>query len=164
MDQQTLDSLVVLNFLARQWKRNCKLCASAGEIADACGFEEGRALQIMDCLKKLGLAEKVTVPTVRITATGLAIAEKDNPLTEHLRPAAMNNLVVNAPLFGSAVVQGNANRVSASLDFVSQLREELEKADLPPEEKKTLLDQVKKLATHPLLVEILSQVFQRYTS
>lgn len=104
------------------------------------------------------------MPTVRITAAGLAIADKDNPLTEHLRPAAMNNLVINAPLFGSAVVQGAANRVSASLDFVSQLREEVAKADLPPDEKKTLLGQVNKFATHPLLVEILSQVLQRCMS
>lgn len=108
----------------------------------------------------LGLIELPYVGGIEahIAPKGMALVDKKNPFVNNFKNADIRNIEINAPVTGSAIVQGDNSTVSVAFNFIDKLEKEIQNSNLPEEEKKTWIKRIKELSTHPILVEVLKTV------
>lgn len=95
-----------------------------------------------------------------ITSKGIAILEQNNPLYQSYRPVENKNITINAPVTGSAIIQGNNNSANITLDFLTTLEKEISNSSLSPEEKKTFLSSIKDFGSHPVVAPLLTKALE----
>ena len=111
-------------------------------------------------LQTLGLIELPYAGNIaaHITPKGMALVDRENPFVKGFKSADIRNIEINAPVTGSAIVQGDNSTVSVAFNFIDKLEKEIQNSTLPEEEKKTWIGKIKELSTHPILVEALKTV------
>ncbi|MBM4293722.1 MAG: hypothetical protein FJ126_02310 [Deltaproteobacteria bacterium] len=87
-------------------------------------------------LHKLGYIVADTANYAYITEKGIAILEKNNPLYQTYRPIENKSITINAPITGSAIIQGNNNILHITIDFLSKFENEIARSSLPPKRKR----------------------------
>ena len=95
-----------------------------------------------------------------ITEKGIAVLEQNNPLYQSYRPVENKNITINAPVTGSAIIQGNNNTANITFNFLANLEKEIARSNLPPEEKKTWLGRIKEISSHPLLASLVAKALE----
>lgn len=95
-----------------------------------------------------------------ITEKGIAILEQNNLLYQSYRPLESKNITINAPVTGSAIIQGNNNTATIALNFLVTLEKEIAESNLLPEEKKTWLGRFKEISSHPLLASLVAKALE----
>ena len=111
-------------------------------------------------LSKLGYIVPDVGNCAYITEKGIAILEQNNPLYQSYRPTENKNITINAPVTGSAIIQGDNNSVNITFDFIAKLEKEIEQSSLSLEEKKTWLNRIKEISSHPILASLVTKVLE----
>ena len=90
----------------------------------------------------------------RITSDGIDLVEDPDEFNR-LMPPIQQTVIVQGDLSGnvqgSGSIQGDTTNINVEV-FFSTLQEKIEASDLPADEKRTLLDSIKSLSSHPLVV------------
>jgi len=108
----------------------------------------------------LGQIDMNTGDEAYITPKGVAMIETNNPLFQEFRQAENKTININAPVVGSAIIQGNNNNTTVTLNFLDKFEKEIENSSLTPEEKKTWIGRLKDIGSHPILSSLCSKALE----
>lgn len=159
MNKDELIKWTILDFLYKVRKeRGPHEHGDLSEIAERFSIDKQtfKGVYISD-LFDLGLIETAAIGSMnaRITPKGIACIDRNNPFVEEYRTADIKSISINAPVTGSAIIQGDNASVDIAFDFLDKFKQGIEESSLSPEEKKTWLKWIKDLSYHPALLEIL---------
>ncbi|MBT9131501.1 MAG: hypothetical protein DDT41_01807 [candidate division WS2 bacterium] len=164
MDKDTLISFKILDALNRARKEKGEFTrVNLKDIADELSMDfDFFMIRYGIELHKLGYIVSDVGNCAYITEKGIAMLERNNPFYQDYRPVENKNIIINAPVTGSAIIQGDNNSVNITFDFLAKLEKEIAKSSLPPEEKKTWLSRIKEFGSHPVSAS-LAKVLEMFT-
>lgn len=164
MDNDTYISFKILDTLNRARKERGEYArVQLKEIADELSIDfHFFMMRYGNELHKLNYIVSDVGNSAYITERGIAILEQNNPLYQSYRPIEHKTITINAPVTGSPIIQGNNNTTSVAFNFLDTLEKEINKSNLPPEEKKTWLSRIKEISSHPILAPLIVKSLEMY--
>lgn len=162
MDKDAYISFKILDTLNRARKEKGEYaCVNLKDIADELSIDfHFFMMRYGNELHKLDYIVPDLGHCAYITAKGIAVLEQNNPLYQNYRPVENKNITINAPVTGSAIIQGNNNTANITLNFLESLEKEITQSNLTPEEKKTWLSRIKEISSHPLLASLVAKALE----
>lgn len=164
MDNDTYISFKILDTLNRARKEKGEYArVQLKEIADELSIDfHFFMMRYGNELHKLNYIVPDLGNCAYITEKGIAILEQNNPLYQSYRPVENKNITINAPVTGSAIIQGNNNTANITLNFLATLEKEIAQSNLSPEEKKTWLSRIKEISSHPVLASVVTTALEMW--
>lgn len=162
MNKDELIKWTILDFLykVRKERGPCEH-GDLSEIAERFSIDKQtfKGVYISD-LTDLGLIDTVAIGSTNalITPRGIACIDRNNPFVDEYRTADIKNISINAPVTGSAIIQGDNASVDIAFNFLDKFKKGIEGSTLPEEEKRTWLKWIMDLSCHPILLEVLKKI------
>ncbi|MBU0581426.1 MAG: hypothetical protein ABIJ40_16385 [Bacteroidota bacterium] len=97
-----------------------------------------------------------------ITPKGIAIVDVNNPFYQEYKKIEMKNINILGSVSDSTIIQGNNNKVDITINFYEDLKREINKSEMKPDEKRSWLKRINDFSKNPIVSQIVLNLISEY--